>query len=1016
MSCCSCTVLHARLLPSEMCSLVSADYLTDFMGVDLPAVVQWPSYTDATAFVDIYDWDLMMLDLTDGLNMLQFHLILCTGIFPCSLTMSATGVGTIQRSANGSLSCSASLGCYDVSFNSVYLLCDRKVSQYPAVEMVGAKLTIVNSTFDGCASANDGGAVQAYGTGSTSLISDSTFRNCHSESFGGAVSMVGGHHLLQNTTFEYCSSNAGGGAVSAAEYSCYGSRGFINTTVDVYGCSFVGCHSDGDGGGILLTAAEGTVVSSLFISCQSSLSGGAVSAGTQSRLKVQNSSFQSNTAEGAGGGALHARAQTLTFGGLSCRGNQALNGGGGALFLETDLQPIGNNSHLKSDASASFELGCVPGSCNLAAYGPCLATSYSALEVFGLPTHSAPAYPGLSFSVTVIKKDSYNQTITSDSNSIIKAQSTLNVSSLGNDGAMQVVSVGVAEVVGGEAGLSIALRPFFTWHGGKAELASKPSLVFSGVDAQTGGTMQATSAVAFASGVDVCPTGYVLLFDNAESASAGEVVSGYCSLCGTGTYSLNPLAGTSQSSLPACLDCLAGATCLGGSSIALPVGFWTVSSWAYRLVGCPRGHQLVNSVAGVFSYTAQACVACGIDEYIVNPNSSLVACQACPVGAVCDGASLQSRVSGALWVADAETGLYTLMSCPPGYERDGIAGGGDQQCQSCPAAYFCIGGAAPAEPCADGSFALPGANSSRACTPVSYVDVQATLPLALAALDVDEQGRFAEALGDTCGVLPSQIVIRSIQALRRSAVDAIQVEARIAAPDAAAAAVVAAKIDNVELSAQLARQGLPSANIQSVTVQPEASATAAFSNAALAGLAGLVALVVLLAVLLVRLYAQKPAIDEEARLELERIDTLRRRLSITPADGFVIGSERVPMWRKHGLATVQIRRQHVEAAVRLGAMHEFDLDQFDAFCVLLRQQPEASMSDSSTCQYDALCKWLLEVSEALIRPDIEEINAGNSSKFTVGVHGEAARARFDYFRHRYCSLRHFNIYFQSILI
>ena len=975
----------------------------DLMAVDLPAVVQWPSYTDATAFVDIYDWDIVKLDLLESgyHNALIFHLDLCSGIFPCYLELCATQQSAIHRSAFGSLSCSASLGCSGVSLTSVHFLCNSEISPFPVVEMAGTKLVVANATFDGCASENDGGAIQAYG-GSVVNISGSAFRNCKSASFGGAISMVGGYLQVMNTSFEHCSSVAGGGAVSTAEYSCYGARTTVNTTVDVVGCRFARCHSEGNGGGLLLSASQGTVAASQFFACQSMLSGGAVSAGAQSRLHVQNSELQGNAAQGVGGGALHAHGQTLTFSALACRDNSALNGGGGALFWEADLISGGGtsndasrNTSLANLTSQSSALGCSADSGNQAAYGPCVATSFIALEVVGLPTLDTPAFAGLPFAVTVVKRDGFNQTVVSDSSSLVKAESVVNTSSLE---VRHVVSLGVSEVVSGIAYMSLTLRPTFAWRGGMAEIVEPLSILFSGTDAQTGGVMQASGSVAFASGSAVCPTGYVLLLNSV--ALAGESVPGYCSQCGPGTYSVSPLAGPKPSSLPACLDCLAGATCAGGSSITLPVGYWAVHDGSYQLVGCPAGHQLVNSVAGVFSYAAQACVACAADEYIINPNSSLIACQACPTGAICNGAILQSRVAGALWVANAKTGLYTLKSCPPGYEKVGLPGGSEQDCQTCPAAYFCVGGAAPGDPCPDGSFSTPGANSSGACIPAIFVDVKATLPLAQADFGPAAQGLFAEALADTCGVLPTQILIWSVEALRRMAESAtILVEARIATPDNDVAAAIVSRVETALLSVQLARQGLPPAVIESVFAITAPAAAGSLSEGALVGLAGLVVIVLLLVAILARSITHKPVMDEEAQQEAARIQALRQRLGITPADGFVLGAERVPMLRARGLVVVQIRRSHVEAAARLGAGQEFDIDQFDALCVLLRQQ---SGSSEPNRQYAALCEWLLEVSEGLIRPDIEEIQEGSQPQFKVVMRSSAAQTGFDFFRRRYC--------------
>ena len=105
------------------------------------------------------------------------------------------------------------------------------------------------------------------------------------------------------------------------------------------------------------------------------------------------------------------------------------------------------------------------------------------------------------------------------------------------------------------------------------------------------------------------------------------------------------------------------------------------------------------------------------------------------------------------------------------------------------------------------------------------------------------------------------------------------------------------------------------------------------------------------------------------------------------------------MWRPRGVPAVQIRRSQVEAATRLGAHQVFDLDHFDALCFLL-SEPE---SPQPSRQYAALCEWLLEISEDLIRPDIEEPHAGpNGQQITTGKSNDDRKAGFDFFKQRCC--------------
>jgi hypothetical protein len=64
------------------------------------------------------------------------------------------------------------------------------------------------------------------------------------------------------------------------------------------------------------------------------------------------------------------------------------------------------------------------------------------------------------------------------------------------------------------------------------------------------------------------------------------------------------------------------------------------------------------------SILAQECVLCQTNEYILDPNIPRFRCQSCPVGAVCNGSSLQGLVKGSVWVADYVAGQYRLVGCP----------------------------------------------------------------------------------------------------------------------------------------------------------------------------------------------------------------------------------------------------------------------------------------------------------------------------------------------------------------
>ena len=990
----SCVPLH------EWLTNFDSDYLNDLLGVELPKVVMWPSNSDVTAFVDIYDWDV--ISLSKG-SILSIHIDLCTKIYPCFLSVVSDQNLTMSKIGGGSLSCSQSLGCEGILLNLVHVVCDSTKSMFSFLEVDGSRLEITSSSFDGCHADQDGGAIRAYSSSSTEVVvSNSVFRGCSSNGFGGAISVVGGSLLLSNSTFENCSSRSGGGAISGAEFTCYGSRQVIDTRLDISGSRFDRCNAAGDGGAMLLTSASvfGKVLSSTFTGCRAGQSGGAASVGPLSMLVLEHSAFIGNVAEGRGGGAVHSNGPSLAFGNLSFTQNSALSGGGGAIFYDGVLTSLLGDANLDGAPALSREDLKCDGS-NSAQYGSCLASSYSTLQVVGLPTKNTPASPGLPFALVAVKKDVFNTTVSSDSISILKVQTELNDQVIGK---VETSVTAVAGMVEGQAVFSIVIKPLFTLTGQSIRMEKVPNIFISGFDSQTGGQMQSEPLqVEFSQGSTVCPIGYVLLFDT--GASSGARVHGFCSLCGPGTYSINPLAGPSESLLPSCFKCLLGARCTGGSSVELPIGQWTVYKGWYLLIGCPEGHQLVNSVAGVFSRDVQQCAACKEAEYIVDSNNSNFQCQPCPAGAICDGGSLRGKVNGSLWKADNETGLFALMSCPPGFAVAGHAGAVDQECLVCPAAYFCTGGSVPAVPCVDGSFAPPGSTSSQACVPTVFVSVSVLLPLAREAFASEQQGHFAEALGDSCGTLPSTILIWSIQSVRRSGQSSsIQVDAKIAASDPSSANAIGSKIEAAALNAQLLRQGLPVAVVKSVAIilGPSGPGTDSLSPSTWIALWFCMSLsLFFLAVLTVRSCAKKRTAAEEA-LEAQ-FSQLRKQLHITLADGFMLSSERVSIWRWKSL--VQIPRIHLETAARLAVLQDFDVEIFDAFCLLL-DVAGLSQGAQHSKQHIAICTWLLDLSEGLIKPEIEEDRPDQSgSQVIIKVQAPKDNKRFQFLQRKVLKAR-----------
>ncbi len=681
--------------------------------ISAPQVLDWPKISSTAAFVEVYDWDVMMFNRDT--SYLKERIELCFIVFPCALEIHGDGNGAIERIQDGTISCLSSAGCIGIVLNSINIVCKDNVPWSSVMVVKGTTFKASYVSFSGCLSDTDGSIVKAYDA-ATLLVDHSKFENVRSLGYGGAIALLGSHAYITNTSFLNCSAVHGGGAIwviKASVLQCYGSETSDDVVLSIDKMStFLSCSSSGPGGSILASSdvravsskfgsflktdasvisvqnvivdikntlfsgskseKEGGAVSVSSISavvevfattfsfCTSASIGGAVYAGDKARANISNTVFHGNTAHGIGGGALYSQSAKLVISNITSTNNSAFTGGGGVLFWEGNFLPLfsifcsrnesnwplfSQSNILKTDAcygdnhttrSVEFLLDlitkmiCGPG--NDAVYGQCVASDYKKLEIL-LSSESESAYPGLPFSIRTLKKDAYNQTITTDSESIIQVfQSTLQLRS--DFIPIKITGNSIVRMNSGFVIFSLALSPVFSFvdfHSRVTSLLYEPDVYISGTDSQTGFVMRTNDfRVNFQRGRSVCPKGYILDFDMLGSKNG----SASCSFCKTGTYSVNPLAhySGSLSSTPSCLNCPVGGDCsLGGYNVIFDVGDWMETDQMYLLVNCPKGYQLINSSAGGnFIHGLQECKRCLSGQYIINPNMD--SCHKCPQG------------------------------------------------------------------------------------------------------------------------------------------------------------------------------------------------------------------------------------------------------------------------------------------------------------------------------------------------------------------------------------------------
>ena len=174
----------------------------------------------------------------------------------------------------------------------------------------------------------------------------------------------------------------------------------------------------------------------------------------------------------------------------------------------------------------------------------------------------------------------------------------------------------------------------------------------------------------------------------------------------------------------------------------------------------------------------------------------------------------------------------------------------------------------------------------------------------------------------------------------------------------------------------------------------------------------LILVLLLLGFIIYFIYFLQHELPEERKLK-KAINDLRIRLHITAADGFFLPSERSRgfSWVCHRgrKQPMVIQQSFVEAAARLSLFQDFDIHQFDAFCLCLRcSRGSYDDGDSAPSEYFALCDWLLDICSVLIRPVQQSLSYSEtqgSGSFIDSNCKLAQGERFLYFQKRVCRAR-----------
>ncbi len=128
------------------------------------------------------------------------------------------------------------------------------------------------------------------------------------------------------------------------------------------------------------------------------------------------------------------------------------------------------------------------GNGNKALFGQCIASAGTSLEL--RIELNGPVHPGLIFTVSVRKLDHYNQTVASDSSSIVQIRSEAGINSSDEDVgfglAAAISGATIFELQGGSATTNVDVRPFIIRAADSSTQRASEAIIYAeGMDSET---------------------------------------------------------------------------------------------------------------------------------------------------------------------------------------------------------------------------------------------------------------------------------------------------------------------------------------------------------------------------------------------------------------------------------------------------------------------------------------------------------------------------------------------------
>ena len=383
------------------------------------------------------------------------------------------------------------------------------------------------------------------------------------------------------------------------------------------------------------------------------------------------------------------------------------------------------------------------------------------------------------------------------------------------------------------------------------------------------------------------------------------------------------------------------------------------------------------------------CHPCCDGFYVVDPNNPAHNCNLCPEGARCPNGTFVP-LPGSEWQLDASNGVYTIEGCAPGSAIVRTPAR-HEGCVECQAGSYCTGGGMGERSCDRNSFSKPMSTEQGDCVDAQFVAFTLEMPFAASGMTRDRHKAFRKAISTAAQVPIFAVTITSASTTSGppdivlggppgpdgggplslpppegrpppgqdtsdgpSGLPVLAMDlAMLVATMEGNANEIVGRLTLKNINHHLKQHGLPEANklVASATVVGSVK-----NHSQLILITTIFVPICVLLVLALAVYTYcvriPPLVDKDEISLARSMRDVRQHLELTIKDGYVVSNE-LTWWS--GSNNIVIPKHQIDSAVRLWRMEDFDVNAFDALCVLIADTDYSVGGEAVRRECDNVC-------------------------------------------------------------